>query len=86
MENRLEKLLTQIQETRQKRKTKHHHRARRDPIIAEIYQQIMNSIQGKGYKFTRLRIACCILVLTGIRVGDLLPLKRYHLKTLLESG
>ena len=35
---------------------------------------------------TRTRIALCLLTVTGIRIGELLPLKVDQLKTLLEEG
>ena len=39
-----------------------------------------------GYTAARLRIALCLLTITGIRVNELLPLKVHQLKTLLTEG
>nr|WPV76515.1 putative integrase recombinase protein [Naviculales sp.] len=46
----------------------------------------MKESEGPGYIATRTRIALCLLTVTGIRIGELLPLKVGQLKTLLEEG
>ena len=46
----------------------------------------MKESEGPSYIATRTRIAICILTVTGIRIGELLPLKVGQLETLLEEG
>jgi integrase len=58
---------------------------KRQPITSDIYQLLIESVKGKAYKSARLRIAFCLLVVTGIRVSELLPLKVSQLETLLKS-
>ena len=59
---------------------------KRDPINSEIYNLLMKESEGPSYIATRTRIALCLLTVTGIRIGELLPLKVDQLKTLLEEG
>lgn len=64
---------------------------KRDPVTPEIYQALIkatesNIINYNGYTGGRLRIALCLLAITGIRVNELLSLKVYQLKTLLAEG
>nr|YP_010283343.1 hypothetical protein MKU01_pgp031 [Psammodictyon constrictum]ULD16462.1 hypothetical protein [Psammodictyon constrictum] len=64
---------------------------KRDPVPPEIYQALIKAteaarIRSNGYTAARLRIALCLLTITGIRVNELLPLKVHQLKTLLEEG
>jgi len=59
---------------------------KRDPINSEIYNLLIKESEGPGYIATRTRIALCLLTVTGIRIGELLPLKVDQLKTLLEEG
>lgn len=58
---------------------------KREPITPEIYQLLLNSASKPGYKWVRTRLALCLLVLTGIRINQLLALKVYQLDTLLKS-
>jgi len=48
--------------------------------------QIIFSGKGAGYIATRTRIAICLLTVSGIRISELLSLKVFQLKTLLEEG
>jgi site-specific recombinase XerD len=59
---------------------------KRDPITAEIYNQLLQAAEGSAYTDIRLRIAICLLTITGIRINELLPLKVYQLQTLVEEG
>ena len=66
-------------------------RSKRDPITPEIYQALINitksnTIQSNSYTRARLRLAFCLLKLTGIRLNQLLGLQVYQLKTLLKEG
>ena len=64
---------------------------KRDPLTPEIYQALIDATEADitrytGYTAARLRIALCLLAITGIRVNELLPLKVHQLKTLLTEG
>jgi site-specific recombinase XerD len=59
---------------------------RRDPMTAEIYKKLLKAAEGPAYSDVRLRIAICLLTITGIRINELLPLKVYQLQTLVEEG
>jgi integrase len=64
---------------------------KRDPVTPEIYQALIDATEADitrytGYTAARLRIALCLLTITGIRVNELLPLKVHQLKTLLTEG
>ena len=59
---------------------------KRDPINSEIYNLLIKESEGPTYIATRTRIAICILTVTGIRIGELLPLKVGQLETLLKEG
>ena len=63
----------------------------RDPVTPEIYQALINAtksamVRSNSYTKSRLRVALCLLTITGIRVNELLPLKVHQLKTLLAEG
>jgi integrase len=60
--------------------------SKRDPINSEIYKLLIEESEGPNYIAIRTRIAICLLTVTGIRVGELLPLKVGQLKTLLNQG
>ena len=59
---------------------------KREPMIAEIYKKLVQAAAGPAYIDVRLRIAICLLTITGIRINELLPLKVYQLQTLVEEG
>jgi site-specific recombinase XerD len=59
---------------------------KRDPINSEIYNLLIKESEGAGYIATRTRIAICFLTVSGIRINELLSLKVFQLKTLLEEG
>ena len=59
---------------------------KRDPINSEMYNLLMKESEGPSYIATRTRITICLLTVTGIRIGELLPLKVGQLETLLEKG
>lgn len=56
---------------------------KRQPITPD--QLLIQEITRPNYTSIRLRIAFCLLTVTGIRVNELLPLKVNQLKTLIES-
>ena len=64
---------------------------KRDPVSLEIYQTLIHATEtdmtrSNSYTRARLRVALCLLAITGIRVNELLPLKVHQLKTLLAEG
>lgn len=72
--------------TRRERWSKRKRLPKRDPINSEIYNLLMKESEGPSYIATRTRIAICLLTVTGIRIGELLPLKVGQLETLLKEG
>ena len=84
--------LNQIKKERQEKEIRKQVRAnrkrlpKRDPITAEIYKKLLQAAEGPAYTDVRLRIAICLLTITGIRINELLPLKVYQLQTLVEEG
>ena len=81
----------QIQQERQEKENRKQARAnrkrlpKREPMTKEIYKKLLQAAKGPAYKNVRLRVAICLLIITGIRINELLPLKVYQLETLLES-
>ena len=84
--------LNLIKEERQKKEIRKQARAnrkrlpKREPMTAEIYKKLLQAAEGPAYIDVRLRIAICLLTITGIRINELLPLKVYQLQTLVEEG
>ena len=61
--------------------------SKRDPITAEIYKELIRATEGPIYLNIRLQIALCILVVTRIRINELLlSLKVKKLETLLKHS
>nr|UDP55537.1 putative integrase/recombinase protein [Schizostauron trachyderma] len=59
---------------------------KRDPMTAEIYKELIKETEGPTYLHVRLRLALCLLTVTGVRINELLPLKANQLETLLEEN
>ena len=59
---------------------------KRQPITSEIYWLLIQESESPSYTSVRLRIAFCLLTITGIRINELLTLKVHQLQTLLESN
>jgi integrase len=84
--------LNLIKEERQEKEIRKQARAnrkrlpKREPMTAEIYKKLLQAVEGPAYIDVRLRIAICLLTITGIRINELLPLKVYQLQTLVEEG
>ncbi len=84
--------LNQIKQERQEKEIRKQARAnrkrlpKREPMTAEIYKKLLKTAEGLAYTDVRLRIAICLLTITGIRINELLPLKVYQLQTLVEEG
>lgn len=86
------KELTFMKTEREERKANKEARAkrkrmpRRQPLTPEIYQLLIHQVSDKNYCSARLRIAFCLLAVTGVRISELLPLKVSQIQTLLQSG
>ena len=59
---------------------------KRDPMTAEICKELIKEAEGPTYLHVRLRLALCLLSITGVRINELLPLKVYQLETLINSN
>ena len=83
--------LNQMKEEREDKAARKEARAtrkrlpKRDQMTAEIYQELILAAEGPGYIKLRLRVALCILAVTGIRINELLPLKVQQLQTLTQE-
>lgn len=66
-------------------RTNRTHLPKREPMTRYIYDQLIKYNMGPNYTSVRLRVAFCLLTVTGIRINELLPLKICQLKTLLEE-
>jgi integrase len=88
---RVEKELNVLKKERKEKAARKEARAnrkrlpKRQPITREIYRLLMQASKSPSYTSVRLRIAFCLLTVTGIRINELLPLKVGQLQTLLES-
>jgi len=84
--------LNQIKQERQEKEIRKQARAnrkrlpKRDPMTRESYKELIKAAEGPTYINLRTRIALCILVVTGVRINELLPLKVRQLKTLFEEN
>ena len=82
-------VLKKEREQREARKEARMNRKRlpkREPITPEIYRFLIQAVGNPSYTSVRLRVAFCLLTVTGIRINELLPLKVGQLQTLLESA
>ena len=95
LKQQLEIVVEELNQIKQERKEKeirkqaHANRKRlpkRDPMTSEIYKELIKTAEGPTYIQVRTRIALCILAVTGIRINELLPLKVYQLRTLIEEN
>lgn len=59
---------------------------KRDPMTAEIYKELIKEAEGPTYLHVRLRLALCILTVTGIRINELLNIKVSQLETLIQES
>ena len=86
------KELNAIKQERQEKAVRKEARAKRkrlpkrDPMTAEIYRELIKETEGPTYINTRLRLALCLLAVTGIRINELLPLKVSQLETLFKEN
>ena len=80
--------LNQIKQERREKEIRKQTRAnrkrlpKRDPMTAEIYKELIKEAEGPTYLHVRLRLALCLLAVTGVRINELLNIKVSQLKTL----
>ena len=83
--------LNQIKQERQEKAARKEARAnrkrlpKRDPMTAEIYKELIKEAEGPTYLNARLRLALCLLAVTGIRINELLNIKVSDLTTLIQE-
>ena len=80
-------VLKKEREEKAARKKARAHRKRlpkRQPMTSIIYQRLIEEAEGPSYRRVRLRIAICLLAVTGVRINELLGLKVNQLETLLK--
>ena len=58
---------------------------KRDPMTAQIYKELIKEAAGPTYLNARLRIALCLLAVTGVRINELLNIKVSDLTTLIQE-
>jgi integrase len=77
-----------LQEKKEKWKTRRR-LPKREPITKEIYDSLIQSSQkwkySNLYQSARLRLALALLLVTGIRVSELLPLKMNQVESLFTK-
>ena len=77
-----------LQEKKEKWKTRRR-LPKREPITAEIYDSLIQSSQklkySNLYQSARLRLALALLLVTGIRISELLPLKMNQVESLFTK-
>ena len=59
---------------------------KRDPMTAQIYKELIKEAEGPTYLNVRLRLALCLLAVTGIRINELLNIKVSDLITLIQEN
>lgn len=84
--------LNQIKQERREKEIRKQTRANRkrlpklDPMTAEIYKKLIKEAEGPTYLHVRLRLAICLLAVTGVRINELLNIKVSQLKTLTQES
>ena len=58
---------------------------KRDPMTGQIYKELIKEAEGPTYLNVRLRLALCLLAVTGIRINELLNIKVSDLTTLIQE-
>jgi site-specific recombinase XerD len=88
----IEKEFNLLKKEREEKATRKEDRAnrkrlpKRQPVTPETYRLMIQAAESPSYTSVRLRIAFCLLTVTGIRINELLPLKVGQLQTLLKSN
>jgi hypothetical protein len=58
---------------------------KRQPISSDIYELLISAVKRKNYPAARLKVALCLLSLTGIKINELLNFKIYQIEQLIQS-
>lgn len=63
---------------------------RREPITRELYEYLIHEANlleySKSFRGARLRLALVLLLVTGVRISELLPLRLNQVETLFKKG
>jgi integrase len=95
LKEKFEKVATELDQAKKEREEKENLKKirknrkrlpKRDPMTAKIYKELIKAAEGPNYLKVRLRLALCILAVTGIRINELLPLKVSQLETLVKES
>jgi len=84
--------LNQIKRERQEKAARKEARAnrkrlpKRDPMTPQIYKELIKEAEGPTYLNVRLRLALCLLAVTGVRINELLNIKVSDLTTLIQES
>jgi len=87
----IEEELNQFKRERQEKAARKEARAnrkrlpKRDPMTAQIYKELIKEAEGPTYLNVRLRLALCLLAVTGVRINELLNIKVSDLTTLIQE-
>lgn len=78
-----------IEEKRLRRKNRKR-LPRREPITQELYEFLIEEVNatnyGNSFKGARLRLALSLLLVTGVKISELLPLRLNQVETLFKKG
>jgi len=58
---------------------------KRDPMTAQIYKEFIQEAEGPTSRNARLRLALCLLAVTGIRINELFNSKVSDLTTVIQE-
>lgn len=84
--------LIQIKQEREEKEIRKQARAnrkrllKRDPMTAEIYKELIKKAEGPTYLHIRVKLALCLLTVTGLRINELLNIEVSQLKTLTQES
>lgn len=59
---------------------------KRGPMTAEIYKELIKEAEGPTYLHVTLRLALCLLAITGVCINELLNIKVSQRKTLTQES
>ena len=88
----LEQKLEQEQLLEEKRVRRKNRRRlpRREPITQKVYEFLIQEANAldysKSFRAARLRLALSLLLVTGVRISELLPLRLNQVETLFKKG
>ena len=54
-------------------------------MTVQIYKELIKEAEGSTYLHVRLRVALCLLAVTGVRINELLNIKVSQLETLTQE-